>query len=299
MRRRIVLVNTPQLPCPDSHYLHTKKFLNGFVGHGLEHTEITNSVDLESLTNNDIVYVSNHGLEHNSSSELCSISQSGAFPIFWNGHRQLKQIRELFGQKYILTGEHFLCEPGPSHREAWDIQLGDQNFVPLTFASSLQVNEIGTLPRSDVLDAHFVGTFYKMHWNALIRASVRRVSIVYSPPFIPESIRREIYLSSRVALGWHSNANIRNGVVVERVFEGLAFGNVVISDNPYAPVITDGIVQFVPNPIQAIRVIKRFKRNPGLVEEIRQRGFEWARTRGTYFHVAKSFLDAVAERHHG
>ena len=49
--------------------------------------------------------------------------------------------------------------------------------------------------------------------------------------------------------------------VVERVFEGLALGCVVLSDNPTARDITNGIVEFVETEDDVVNKINYFKSN--------------------------------------
>jgi len=101
-------------------------------------------------------------------------------------------------------------------------------------------------------------------------------------------------LSSKVALGWHSEGNIENHVVVERVFEGLAFGNVVVSDTPIARDVTDGIVEFADTYDATRDFLLRIKRDEAFRQKKMEQGFAWAKVNGTYSHVAKRFIDHFA-----
>ena len=292
--RKVFLVTIASWPCPGSHYLHTKKFLQAFESHGFEYHEISTLEDIDLINSGDIVYLSNHGF---SAGEFpfelfYKISQRGGFHILWYWHDHLEMAQNLFGERYILTGEHFYAKPTLiDHVRCWNIQHQISNFVPLTFASNLKPEVIGTLKRSDKYLAHFVGNGYQREINNRLRVRFRGIKIVNTPPFISEAERIQIFSSSKIALGWHSDGNIENHVVVERVFEGLAFGNVVISDTPTAVEITEGVVEFADSYPLAKEIILRVQRDEKFRLSKMEAGFEWARAHGTYWHVARNFID--------
>lgn len=292
--RKVFLVTIGTWPCPGSHYLHTKKFLQAFESHGFEYHEISTLEDIDLINSGDIVYLSNHGF---SAGEFpfelfYKISQRGGFHILWYWHDHLEMAQNLFGERYILTGEHFYAKPTLiDHVRCWNIQHQISNFVPLTFASNLKPEVIGTLKRSDKYLAHFVGNGYQREINNRLRVRFRGIKIVNTPPFISEAERIQIFSSSKIALGWHSDGNIENHVVVERVFEGLAFGNVVISDTPTAVQITEGVVEFADSYPLAKEIILRVQKDEKFRLSKMEAGFEWARAYGTYWHIARNFID--------
>jgi hypothetical protein len=292
--RKVFLVTIESWPCPGSHYLHTKKFLQAFESHGFEYHEISNLEEIEMVKPGDIVYLSNHGFSVGDIpfELLDKIGKRGGFYILWYWHDHLELADNLFGDRYILTGEHFYDKPKlVDHVRCWNIQQQISNFVPLTFASNLHPDDIGNLDRSDKYLAHFVGNGYQKQINNKLRVRFRGIKIVNTPPFISENSRTEIFLSSKVALGWHSEGNIENHVVVERVFEGLAFGNVVISDTPTAFEITEGIVEFADSYEMTRDIINRVRKDEKFRVKKMELGFEWAKAHGTYWHVARNFID--------
>lgn len=291
---KVFIVTIDPWPCPGSHYLHTKKFLKAFESHGYEYHEISSLDDIDLINNGDIVYFSNHGFSIGKVPfELFErISKRGGFHILWYWHDHLEMAENLFGDRFILTGEHFYAKPTLSdHVRCWNIQHQISNFVPLTFASNLKPDEIGTINRSDKYLAHFVGNGYQREINNRLRVRFRGIKIVNTPPFISESERIKIFSSSKIALGWHSDGNIENHVVVERVFEGLACGNVVISDTPTAVEITEGVVEFADSYPLAKEIILRVQKDEKFRLSKMEAGFEWARAHGTYWHVARNFID--------
>lgn len=294
MSKKIHLILLDKWPCPGSHYLHTKKFLQSFEPHGYDYSEIKNEFEISLISPGDIVYLSNHGFNMGElpTSIFEKISARNAFQILWYWHDFYALAAELFPGRFVLTGEHFHAKPLlEAHVKSWDIQQKIEEYVPLTFASSLLPSEIGTFARHDKYLAHFIGNGYKKEINNRLRLRFRGVKIVNTPPFISESKRQQIFLSSKVALGWHSDGNIQNNAVVERVFEGLAFGNLVISDTKMASEITEGIVEFSDTYEGTRDLLSRAKKDERFLQKKVEAGQIWAKSKGTYFHVAKNFLE--------
>lgn len=292
--KRIYLVLLEKLPCPGSHYLHTRKFLEAFSTLGYKYGEIKSESEIQNISPGDIVYISNHGVNHAPEvlDTIEKLAERGAKYILWFWHDFLDIADANFAGRYILTGEHFHQKPLlDEHVHRWEIEQKTQNYLPLTFASKLLPSAIGTLPRNDKYLAHFIGANYKKSWNFGLKVIFRNVKIVNTPPFISEEERERIFLSSGVALGWHSDANIQNHVVVERVFEGLSYGNFVVSDNPTAHEITDGIVETATSFGEIRDWLKRYKED-GRFRALKQReGYAWSKANGTYTNVAARFDD--------
>jgi spore maturation protein CgeB len=104
-------------------------------------------------------------------------------------------------------------------------------------------------------------------------------------------IRRKVYLSSKIAFGFHHDNNILNSHVTQRVFEALCYGCVVLSDNSAATDITDGIVVYVKDKRDFIEKYIYYLSNPEECEKKRIAGYEWAKKFGTNRYAAKLFLD--------
>lgn len=291
--KRVYLVLLEELPCPGSHYLHTRKFLEAFETLGYKYSEIRKESEIDLVSSQDIVYISNHGLSRSQAvlTVVEKLAARNASYILWFWHDFLDIADLNFKNRYVLTGEHFHKKPVlEEHVHRWDIQQKLDNYVPLTFASKLNPSVIGTLARNERYLAHFIGANYKKTWNYLLRVQFKDVKIVNTPPFISEAERENIFLSSGVALGWHSDANIQNHVVVERVFEGLSYGNFVVSDTPTAHEITDGIVETATSYLETQDWLRRFKKDPKFRSEKQRLGFEWSRSNGTYANVAERFM---------
>jgi len=295
---QVHLVLLDDLPCPGSHYLHTKKFLSGFENHGFTYNEIRLQSDLDKINQGDIVYISNHGLEDGSipTATLEILSSKNSYFILWYWHKFIGIASQFFGDRWVLTGEHFHRKPIlEGHVAAWEVQQSIQNYVPLTFASGLKPEQVGTFQRNEKYLAHFIGAGYKQKWNKKLTRDFDNILCLNTPPFIAEELRQEIFLSSGVGLGWHSDGNIENNVVVERVFEGLAFGNFVVSDTPMARELTDGIVEFVQDYDDLKFYISKFKKDSSFRTLKSEKGLNWAKNFGTYSHVANNFIRQIKQ----
>ena len=72
-------------------------------------------------------------------------------------------------------------------------------------------------------------------------------------------------------------------------------GNVVISDAPYCEEVTDGAVDFVDSYDTMISLIDKAWNDAEYRREKQKKSISWCREHGTYFPVAKSFIDKANE----
>lgn len=103
--------------------------------------------------------------------------------------------------------------------------------------------------------------------------------------FLSYNFRKKMYLSSLFALGFQSQANIDNGHVSQRIYEGLAYGCIVITNSKPACTQTNNIAIFANNREEIERIIEYYKNNE---EERRKRvdaGYEFIKNNGTNVHT--------------
>ena len=134
---------------------------------------------------------------------------------------------------------------------------------------------------------YFAGSAYKREWiQGLPDVFYHDVG---SGGLLTYEERRDIALQSLFAFGFHSPENIANNHVTQRVFEGLAYGCVVLSDNPAAAKLTDGIVEYVGNREALVECMNRFIWDPAAVAAKRQAGYAWVKQWGTNRAAAAAF----------
>jgi hypothetical protein len=283
-------MNSPELPTPGTHKYTTTKFSKGFENCGYIVSEANT---LDSITDGAIVLLSDHGITEDKERgfkylKYLSITFPNTIYICWFYH---KYYNEIPFKKFIITGEHFHKKPAfPDHIFCWNLQQRINNYVPLTFSSSLFPENIGNFPRNETLNGCFIGTSYKKTWITELQNIVYITGNEY-----PENERINLFLSSKIAFGFHHENNVLNNVVVERVFEGMAYGCVVISDNPVAAEITDNIVQVCTSKEEFLNIYNRLLNNDNERKELQQRGYEWIKKYGLYTHVAEKMLNKFYE----
>jgi spore maturation protein CgeB len=284
------LMNSPELPVPGTHYYTSNKFSDGFKVHGYD---IIEAKTLDSITDNSIVLLSSHGYMYNINLFFSSLNYlANKFPnsiyICWFFHKYYSLIPF---KKFILTGEHFHKKPSLEyHVFAWELQQSVNNYLPLTFSSSLKYEQIGNLPRNEEYNGCFIGTAYKPNWVNQLKNTV-----YITGNNLPEEQRVHIFLSSKIAFGFHADANIENNVIVERVFEGMAFGCAVISDHPAVAEYTDNIVQYASSKEEFLKIYDRLLNDDNERLLLQQRGYEWIKKKGLYSHLAEIFLNKCKE----
>lgn len=313
--KRLVIVNTPECPIIWTQIFHVQKISKGFEWNGLEVLFVESWKQLKEigLCETDFVYLANHFAFLKTDMDMESLKSNpviylyleyigsvGAIPILWFWHLLIDtQILEPLKGKFILTGENFRQKPKTSeHTLYWNIQNKINNYVPSTFAAAIHPNDIGTFKRNEFKKVSFVGSVpYQGMWlNKLLREmSSETMFTISGKPFISEENRIKHFLDSVVCLGFHAEANISNSVLVERVFEGMALGNVVISDNPCCTEVTNGNVEFVDSYETMLTVIDKAWNDIEYRKKKQKESMNWCRDHGTYLPVAKLFIDKARE----
>lgn len=302
--KKVILVNTPNLPCPGSHYLHTIKFLNSFKHFGFEFIEINriDQINNHPDSNDNIIYVSDQGwreahFNRNWSGELDVLSKyTESNFIFWFWHEKYDILKNKIN-KFVLTGEHMRLRPDPSstlHIGFYDFQLTIDNYIPLTFASNIHPDEIKVKTdfNNYIYDCNYVGYGYNKDWSSHIQSQVKSY-IKYTPPHIPEQQRVDSFLNSLTTLGWQSRYNKLNNCITERIFEGMSYGCLVIHDSKYIEMETNGATVFANSPKEVVDLIRYYKSNIGELTEKVNQGYDYIRKCGTYYHTCKTFVDRL------
>lgn len=293
---RIINLNTPEIPSPGNFNFTAQKFLKGFEYNGFEVLEINslNNIDIYNDESN-YFFLSNHfsGINKNIVYEIGKKLEKCTFICFhFNFEKDLRDNMPF--SKYIITGEHYQNVPLSSeqHLDAYNFSLNCKEWLPMTFFSSIDPKLVGNIKRIDKYKSMFIGAPYKTNW---IHKLSNCFSHIGQSNFLTEEERINVFLSSRVCLGFHSDANILNGCVTERVFEGLSYGCVVLTDNISAEKMTNGLVKYVSSFDELELNINKFNTDDNLFFETQNRGYEFSKKNGLYFHLANKFIKKIKE----
>lgn len=163
--KRMIMLNSPELPVSGTLYFQVMKFMSSFHVHGynvLEINSIENLIELNP-SRDDIVHVSDHGISisfENSQKAFEKLSKLQCVFILWFYHNMIDKLK--MPEKWILTGEHFRRPPKVrEHLACWEMQQMIPNYVPMTFATAILPENIGCYGRNEILRASFVGHPYQ------------------------------------------------------------------------------------------------------------------------------------------
>lgn len=193
--------------------------------------------------------------------------------------------------KVIYTGEYNLNNSYVNKDRLEYFNLN--NFVPLRLRANDSPEMIGKYKRNVVRDYCFMGGGYRKDWVPCNLSGIYHH--VYTNNYMPYDERRDVYLSSTFSLAFQSDENIKNGHLSQRIFEGLAYGCVVLCENKLASEFTDGIVVHVSSKEDLLKKIHFYKNNPDLIEEKIKKGYEWVKKFGTNRYSVTFFLDKIKE----
>jgi Glycosyl transferases group 1 len=296
------MINTPQLPITYTLYLTLRKFSLGFESLGYKFLEITNDNQLGSIPNNktNVFLLGNHGLESKGTKEILhkmAIKNPDSIFILWHFHTMTEKegIESIPFKKYILTGECYEKYPEDAeNRRVLEYYSKFKNYLPIKFAASIFPDNVGKIKRNVQYDVQYVGTPYKTEWINKLPFS-KMINTKAVNPFFSESDRINTFLSSHIGLGFHNDGNIKNGLISERVFEAMAYGCVVVTDNPTASQVTDGNAILVSTYEELVETINMYISDEQKRIEKQILGYEYVKNNRTYVHTAKSFINKFKE----
>lgn len=292
--KQIININTPEIPSPGNFIFTANKFLKGFEYNGFKTLEIRSLENIEIYNNeSNYLFLSNHLTNKAIIYDIANKLNKCTFICFhFNFEKNIRHNIPFL--KYILTGEHYnkVPESSQDHIDAHNFNMTCKNWLPMTFLSSADPRLVGRLPRQDIYHSMFIGAPYKIQWINNLQNCFSHIS---NAGFLSEEKRIKTFLNSRVCLGFHSPENILNGCVTERVFEGLSYGCVVLTDNIYAAKMTNGIVKYVSSFDELKLMIEKINNDDDFFYETQKQGYEFSKKQGLYFHLAQKFISKIEE----
>ena len=198
--------------------------------------------------------------------------------------------------KMIRTGENYIhLHTKQTEIEDYDYMMHPE-FVPLLLRASDSPDAIGNYPRVNQRDYCFMGGGYKMDWMIAVPQFTGFYHRVIWDNYLSYNERRAIYLSSMFAFGFQSDDNIRTGHLSQRIFEGLAYGCIVLCENKLAEDYTDGAVIYVASKEDLVSKMEYYKLHPDEALKKQQQGYEWTKQFGTNRVSIQFFLHGIQAR---
>ncbi len=264
------------------------EFLDGWTDFGFQISETRDSRD---RLNADVAILSNQKLSVDYLGRLADQNINTTF-IFWYPHTIFNNLRF---RKMVVTGEEFVMKPKlTDHLRVYNMYSLREDYCPMRFGANEAPQKVGSYSRKVRHLACFMGSPYKAHWvtNLKCRDNIFYWDI-YKRGMLSYPQRRNVYLSSKFSLAFHNDNNIQNSVISQRVYEGIAYGTLVLSDNPASVAQTDGVVEFIGCPEELEAKIDFYNENPALLSRRVEKGYEWASKWGTNRYTIEQFLRRI------
>lgn len=292
----IIKIRSKEINHPDLFDYTVTKFLNGFKYNNINIIEINSLKNINELNKKtNIVFISAHTLMSNGLKFLQILGEQLSECVFicFHFNYHLEIVNNMPFKKYILTGENHLIKRDLN--KLFLKSYNDPRWVPFKFAADVDPCRVGTYTRKNIYKSFFIGPNYENEYGKIYRDSMPDPSFYHNTfgSRIDESKRIEVILSSRTCLGFHSKGNILNGCITERVFEGMAYGCNVISDNPVCESVTEGVCSFIQSTDSMLHHINKSWSDDDYFSKKQLEGYNFTLKDGLYYHRAKEFLTKI------
>jgi hypothetical protein len=167
------------------------------------------------------------------------------------------------------------------------------NSVPLLFRANEYPELIGTHKRNVERDFCYMGWCHNSLLDLIPRNGETGLchGVIHHHEYFNYDKRKEIYLSSTFALGIQPPSAITGKVVTQRIYEGLAYGCVVLTNSQAACEQTDNIAVYVSSRQDVEEKIRYYKEHPELILEKQKQGYEFVKKCGTNELSMQKFKD--------
>jgi hypothetical protein len=259
------------------------------------HVKIANS--LSEITNKSIVYIANYNYLSEETMQLLHNQAPYAIYLVFYTHSEIPipSHSPLHHLIYMYENKLYINKIPADVLKGLLSIMNSPNSVPFLLRIPESPDKIG-YPKQ--IERHYC----YMGWNYHIDKDLVPEEGIYCgfyygmfdhKKFLPLEERRKIYLSSIFALGIQSPENIRDGHVSQRIYEGLGYGCIVLTNSMAASLQTGGIAEYVETRKDVIEKIKYYMDNPEKRSEKQQAGYDFVKRQGTNHHAVRLITDKI------
>lgn len=288
MKRDIIILDCDEIKCPIVLLFVFKEF-SGYFARNNYNVKIVNNIS--ELDNNSIVLMGDIINCVNPVNLLNSIAPLAIY-IGWYWHN----INTDQFKYFIYTYENFLNIYYNVNRVNDLIKIRSFKYnIPLLLRADEEPLLIGTYEKNIIYDYCYMGWRY---CENLVPQNFKGLyhGVYDHKLFIDYENRKQIYLSSLFALGFQSDENIESKHVSQRIFEGLTYGCIVLSNSITACEQTNNIVIYVSTRDDVEKTMNYYINNPELAEKKRIQGYEFSKQFGTNQFSAQKFINLIQEK---
>lgn len=289
-KREIVILDCPEIKCHLVFLFVLKELCGYFVRNGYT-VKIVNNIN--ELHDNCVVFMGND-IKVSCPADLLNLHAPNAIYIGWYWHNQ--NINSL--KYFVYTYENALNIYFDPNRVKCFITLTTSKVnTPLLLRANEDPSLIGTYIRDIKYDYCYMGWNYCSHMKPGNEFTGYYLSTTKHTDFIDYDSRKKIYLSTIFALGFQSDVNIGYKHVSQRIFEGLAYGCVVLSNSLPACEQTNNIVVHISSKNDLEGKMRFYKNNPDKLLQKQLEGYEWSKKFGTNELSIQKFSDLIEKEY--
>lgn len=285
MKRDVFILNCPEVELPPSLVYVFDELCGYFRDNGYK---VAFAKNINELHNNSVVFMGDF-FHHPKPGALLHAQAPDAIYIGWYWHAQDVSMLKYF----IYTYENCLYPDGLDYNvQRFAFFKKQLNKCPLLLRANDDPEKIGMYIKNIKYDYCFMGGRYHDEmipsgYNGLFHG-------VYDPAqYLDYNTRKQIYLSSHFALGFQSFDNVKSKHVSQRIYEGLAYGCIVLSESLPACEQTEGIVQHVTSKSDVENKMKWFLEHPEEMEVLRKKGYAFTKKYGTNRYSIEIFRNVI------
>jgi len=281
--REVVLLNCPEIGMHLVFFYACMEMCDAFKRMGYK-VRIVPSISL--LNDNCIVFLGNK-IHVPNPAQLLAEQAPLAVYIGWCWNEQ--DVRQL---------PHFMHTYENKFKPRVPITYLKTNPTPMKVPFLLRANDdpvlIGTYPKKIVRHYCYMGHKYNSEMIPSSKYCGYYFGTTNDSKYLNYETRKHIYLSSMFALGFQSRSNIDEHHVSQRIYEGLAYGCIVLSNSPAARIQTNGIVELISSKREIEERIDYYLKNPAAYFAKQMAGYNFIKTHGGTNHTSvQIFIDAV------
>ena len=295
-KREILILNCEEIVCPQVLLYVFRELCYAFREKNYVVREINSVLELH---NNAIVFMGD-GIRVRNAVEMLNILAPEAIYVGWYWEQRKLHHSKVSNLKYFLhVYENYMDKKAlPSHRSYFAEIEELKNTCPILLRARERPDKVGIYPR--VSDTHCMDYCY-MGWRycpEMVPSQPKYKGVYHGVLnhnlFWSYEHRRDIYLSSIVALGFQSEENILTKHVSQRIYEGLAYGCIVLTNSAAAVEQTNDIAVLVKSREEVEYWIDYYKANKEERQKKQQKGYEFIKTeKGTNHDAVGRIIDTI------
>jgi hypothetical protein len=261
------------------------EFADSFVRAGYE---VRHIYRIEDIHNDAMVCMGNGIADHTDVDALCqrlakqapNAQYVGWYWQCWRSAVEAAHLRFLYVHENALAPPPSIYSP---HIRDMMMDVPAQLRCPLLLRANDPPEKIGRYERNPVRDYIYMGCPYCPEMVPSIQSNF--TGIYYNTTdmskYINYDTRRLHYLTSHFALGFQSGENILNGHVSQRIYEGMAYGCIVLTNSWPAQQQTEGIAVYVTGREDLESKMRYYLDRPAEMAKKIQDGYDFVRREGT------------------